>query len=294
MNWESDVRLALEGATLLLDWTETASTRNLEPGSFILQKTREMVEFYQGLANRGFKRILDAGIFRGGSVVLLDQLLTPTRLLAFDISAARLPALDLYIDERNAAHRLHLRYGVDQADEASLKAIVAEEFSGEPLDMIVDDASHLLAQTRATFDATFPCLRDGGLYVIEDWGWAHWPGMWQENGGPWPHLPSLTQLVTEIAMACASRPDVVRDVLVRRDLVAVTRGPGDLPKAFRLADHYQTAGRRFLELGRDGGVFAPAAVRPAFLRRAKWVVQHEGMAGITRRVWHRLGLDRQK
>ena len=40
---------------------------------------------------------------------------------------------------------------------------------GEPLDLVIDDASHLYGPTMASFEVLFPRLRPGGLYVIEDW-----------------------------------------------------------------------------------------------------------------------------
>jgi hypothetical protein len=34
---------------------------------------------------------------------------------------------------------------------------------------VIDDASHLLDPTRASFNVPFPLVRPGGVYVIEDW-----------------------------------------------------------------------------------------------------------------------------
>ena len=65
---------------------------------------------------------------------------------------------------------VHAYYGVDQGDAATLRRIVADEFGGEPLDLVIDDASHLLDPTRSSFNVLFPLLRPGGVYVIEDWG----------------------------------------------------------------------------------------------------------------------------
>jgi hypothetical protein len=46
--------------------------------------------------------------------------------------------------------------------------IIATEFGAMPLDLVSDDASHLLRETRASFNALFPRLRSGGEYIIED------------------------------------------------------------------------------------------------------------------------------
>ena len=49
--------------------------------------------------------------------------------------------------------------------------------------MRVDDASHFYFESRATLNLALPYMRPDGLYVIEDWGWAHWPGdVWQKGG----------------------------------------------------------------------------------------------------------------
>ncbi|MCU0292142.1 MAG: class I SAM-dependent methyltransferase [Thermoanaerobaculaceae bacterium] len=288
MIWESDTKLVLDGAVVELDWTEGGLARLCGPDRFVLQKTREMVSYYASLAGSRCQRVLEAGILRGGSVVLLDQLLQPQHLVAFDLSPQRLPDLDAYLLHRGAAERVRLHFGVDQSDTRTLRRLILAEFGQEPLDLVIDDASHLLPETRATFNTVFPHLRPGGLYVIEDWGWAHWPGTWQDQGGPWARHPSLTQLVLELVMTSASRPDVVTDVLVRRDIVTVTRGPAVLPEGFDISRSYLTAGRRFAEEPRrDHGSRFPL---PQVLRRAQWVWRHEGARGIARRVAKRLGL----
>ena len=38
---------------------------------------------------------------------------------------------------------------------------------------MIDDASHLLAESRSSFESLFPRLRPGGLYIIEDWNAGH-------------------------------------------------------------------------------------------------------------------------
>lgn len=42
------------------------------------------------------------------------------------------------------------------------------------LDLVVDDASHMLSETLSSFEQFFPLLRPGGLYIIEDWSWGQW------------------------------------------------------------------------------------------------------------------------
>ena len=60
-------------------------------------------------------------------------------------------------------------YGVDQADQAGLVAIVDEVIPGQELDLVIDDASHRYDETRASFEVLYHTLRAGGLYIVEDW-----------------------------------------------------------------------------------------------------------------------------
>ncbi|MCG5435258.1 class I SAM-dependent methyltransferase [Micromonospora foliorum] len=44
-----------------------------------------------------------------------------------------------------------------------------------PLDIVIDDGSHACADVILAFNALFPALRPGGLYVIEDLQTSYWP-----------------------------------------------------------------------------------------------------------------------
>jgi hypothetical protein len=45
-----------------------------------------------------------------------------------------------------------------------------------PLDLIVDDGSHVNGDQITTFKTLFPHLNPGGYYVIEDLQTSYWPG----------------------------------------------------------------------------------------------------------------------
>mmetsp|Transcript_80860 Transcript_80860/g.261854 ORF Transcript_80860/g.261854 Transcript_80860/m.261854 type:complete len:328 (+) Transcript_80860:48-1031(+) len=57
-------------------------------------------------------------------------------------------------------------YYMDQSDEVALKALSKHEPQG--WDVIIDDGSHVPAHQIISFQALFPMLRPGGLYVVED------------------------------------------------------------------------------------------------------------------------------
>ena len=76
-------------------------------------------------------------------------------------------------------------------------------------DLIIDDASHLYCESRQTFELSFPFLRPGGWYVVEDWGWPHWPGKQYFVGHS-----ALSVLIMELLMLCASTEDIISEVRV--------------------------------------------------------------------------------
>jgi hypothetical protein len=161
--------------------------------------------------------------------------------------------LDEYVRRYELAESVKPIFGIDQADATTMRSLISSGFGGAPLDLVVDDGCHFLEETRATFETVFPFLRPGGVYVIEDWSWAHTPGDFQEKGGLWPEKPALTLLLLELAMLCASRPDLVTSVEVTPGLVIVHKGSEAVVDTdFTLSANYLTAGRVFLEEG-----FAP-------------------------------------
>jgi hypothetical protein len=73
------------------------------------------------------------------------------------------------IEKHRLGDVVHTAFGLDQADRASLTSFVDAHIPPEGLDLVIDDASHLLGPTRVSFEVLFPRLRPGGLYVLEDW-----------------------------------------------------------------------------------------------------------------------------
>ncbi len=60
----------------------------------------------------------------------------------------------------------------DQSNPSTLAALVAEI---GPLDIVIDDGSHLSDHVLTSFTEIFPRLSSGGIYVIEDLQTAYWP-----------------------------------------------------------------------------------------------------------------------
>ena len=158
--------------------------------------------------------------------------------------------------ERGLDSIVRPHWEVDQADGERLRQIVADELGGEPIDIVIDDASHLLAPTRATFDALFPMLRPGGTYLLEDWAWAH--GI----TNAWKHRTPLSVLVFELMLANAHRPEAVERLDVNRDWALVRRGPRELDGSFSLLEHCGERGRMLLPPPGAGIVTTKPRLRP--------------------------------
>jgi hypothetical protein len=210
---------------------------------FSLYKNRQLLEqFDRFWATTEFRprRMLEIGIWDGGSTALWFEHLRPERLVAIDLMDREdSPYFRRYVASNELEGRLVTRWRTDQSNRAALLEIVERDLGGE-LDFVIDDGSHLLAPTRASFEILFPLLPPGGWYVIEDWAWEHWPEF-QDPGNFWAGEDGLTALVNELVAATGSSRTLIRRVAVHEGFVAVERADGDPPKHdFRLSDHVRS------------------------------------------------------
>lgn len=113
-------------------------------------------------------------------------------------------------------------YGLSQ-DDPALDDVLHDEFP-DGIDLIIDDASHQYEQTRKTFEIAFPHLKPGGLYVIEDWAWAHTQGQ-QEEDHPWYRRKALTNLVFELVVNLP-RSAQLQSLDMRPELIAIEKAAG--------------------------------------------------------------------
>jgi len=184
-------------------------SRKTDKDRFILLKDRSSLEQYASVfADAPPRTMLEFGIFQGGSSALFSLWFELDKFVGIDLCAP-VAAFDDFCRTHPVGSRIRSYYGVSQTDRARIEQIVRDEFADAPLDAVIDDASHLYANTRCTFEIAFPLLRPGGMYVIEDWGWAHWPDSEYFMG----ETP-LSMLIMELLMLCASRSDLVSDLHV--------------------------------------------------------------------------------
>jgi 23S rRNA U2552 (ribose-2'-O)-methylase RlmE/FtsJ len=138
----------------------------------IVHKWKHYLEIYHkhfaSFRNKTF-RLLEIGVFRGGSLRLWRQYFGPNAtIFGVDID----PACAAF-DGQDAQVRIG-----SQANSAFLERVVAE-MGG--LDIVIDDGSHVSSHQRASFNFLFPRLNEGGIYVCEDLHTNYWRG-WLEGG----------------------------------------------------------------------------------------------------------------
>lgn len=213
------------------------------PDEIIVLKPLGLFEQHaQVIRERKVQNLLELGIFEGGSAILFALLFEWLHIAAIDIRPPDPPVLD-HLERLGLTERVRLCYGVSQDDRATLEAVITEEFGNEPVDMALDDASHQYELSRASFEILFPMLRPGGVHVIEDWAWSHWPGIFQNS--LWTDVPALSNLAFELTMLTGSRPELVEKMEIRPGTIAVFKNAGAPPvSGFRLDTAFLSRGRR--------------------------------------------------
>jgi hypothetical protein len=260
LHWLDDDRFEVDCVTFHTGMDERSrSTKD----RFHLVKPRQLLERYEELISAlRPRRIIELGIFQGGSAALLHLMANPDVLVALDIRRDPAAALEEFIDERGLRHRVLTKYGFDQSDVVRLRRLVASEF-GNGLDLVVDDASHRLAPTRASFNALFPHLRPGGVFVIEDWSGLHQfeaalhtmistdpsarARLDKKVRAGWTAATPLSVLLFELVLASAYAPQLFDEIVIADGWAHVVRGSESIdPDTFDVSHVYSDTARRLL------------------------------------------------
>jgi hypothetical protein len=249
LEWRGSDELRIGDIRFRLSFDTDQLKRGLpDKDCYLLGKPRHMVEKALEIqAERRISRVFEMGILRGGSVVLYDIIFRPERIVAIDHDPNPVDELENYIRNHRKSEIVKPYYGVSQDDREKMEKLLSLQFPSRDIDLIIDDASHLYAQTREAFNICFPYVAPGGLYVIEDWAWAHWSGdYWQKENAFFKDKPALSNLLIELFMLSASRPDLASELRVDHNKVTVRKGDGKLPAGqFDIADHYLLRGQKF-------------------------------------------------
>jgi cephalosporin hydroxylase len=195
---------------------------------FLFYKIRELVDqyelFFNRIGNVGTSNVFELGVFGGGSIPFWNELLQPEKHIGIDLQDIIVTDyLKSYIKNKRESGKLIEIYGeVDQADKRQMRRLANEIFQG-PLDLVIDDASHLYHQTKASFESLFPLLRSGGLYIIEDWAWGHWDDFFASDHF-WVDEVPPTRLIHELTEMAGTDASIIRSIQVYRGFVVVERG----------------------------------------------------------------------
>jgi SAM-dependent methyltransferase len=240
ITWQTDDSLVLGDATFKIipaNWQRDRIA--MEGADFLIFKPRQLVELYvETIARLKPQRIFELGILQGGSTAMLLGLARPGRLVAIDRMRVKGPGqrLEQHASRAGFEDVVRIHGEVDQADRRRLAEVVARDFGTEPLDLVVDDCSHLYEPTKASFNELFPRLRHGGLYVIEDWTWAHTPLGAEPLDGMWPEQVPLTRLLFELLLAIPSMPGLISEISIEHHATLVRRGDAAVdPHGFELS-----------------------------------------------------------
>jgi SAM-dependent methyltransferase len=229
--------------------SEISDAIDSTPDKFVMMKDDSMIKRCLASFPASVENMVELGIYKGGSIAMYEELFTPNRLVGIDLLPERVAALDEYLDRRDATDRVRLHYGTAQDDRQAIKGILREDFADNRcLDVVIDDASHQYQPTKEALKILLPLLRPGGIYLIEDWGWAHCrpeDRHWRNPEYNLDDIP-LSRLVFEAVMVSCSNPEVISDVLIDWGRAILVRGWKDVPEPdFEISRYFTTDLWRF-------------------------------------------------
>lgn len=231
--WHGD-HMKLKDLLFVVEHCRGQGEKPVSDENFGLYKVKQIYDQYEKIfSERPYfqaKNIMEIGIWDGGSLVIWNELFMPSKLVGVDFRQDRCDSkyFEAYIEKNDFSSRIKTYWGTNQADRNVMLEIYAREFQ-EPLDLIIDDASHFYEETRASFEILFPKLREGGLYIIEDWAWMHWQEF--DEHPYFAGKTGLTQLVIELTeMIGSARGLHPASLTVLPGLVAVEKGALEIPQ----------------------------------------------------------------
>lgn len=228
-----------------------------------LRKIPKFVARYRDLARelQGC-RMVEVGVDQGGSTSFFLKLFRPYGLLAIDLSPEPVPVLTEFLAEHDKEQQVKVHWGVDQADTVQVPRLVEETFGDQALDIVVDDASHLLAPTTATFEMLFPRLRQGGVYVIEDWTGDHLLERrlnLEIAANPRGDIAAklaaapetefqmpMSFLICQLLIACARNPDWIAGIRASNGICEIRRGVAEIEPGTPVTSYIGETGKRML------------------------------------------------
>jgi hypothetical protein len=108
------------------------------------------------------RRVIEFGVFHGASIRWLANCFPRAEIIGADI----LPAQSDWPADTRICYRQ-----IDQADRDSVKAML-DDIKG-PVDLIIDDGSHIPQHQASCLAEGMKRLRPAGLFILEDIGTSH-------------------------------------------------------------------------------------------------------------------------
>lgn len=211
--------------------------------SFAVVKGNALLQSYVDLTAHAPKSIFEVGFFEGGSSVFLDRLYQPDQLTCVDLRPDRIQYCDDYIQQHARQNAFRMFYGIDQSDKDTLRQMVMDHHGGS-LDLAIDDASHEYYRSKATFEALFPFLKPGCVYLLEDHAWAHTP-IYQKRKRPWKkQTKALTNLVFELTMVMSTNPGLISRIDMDAASCRIYRGPQKIDAPLLIENEYIARGNK--------------------------------------------------
>lgn len=241
-SWVDTETCDLAGVTIKVGRKDFSSLKTTRDTVYVL-KGRSFFEQYQHLfASNPPDNILEIGVFEGGSIMLFADIWEEATLVGIDLRAQNNEVIK-HLQNLGFSERVKLFYSVSQDDQNKIVNIINNAFKSK-IDLVIDDASHRYKFTKSTFEIVFPHISNGGHYIIEDWGWAHWRA-WQTTN----HLTdqvAMSNLVFELVMSSASSPEIIGKVTIdsRMCIVEKSRECPPLGDGFKLDDIYLARGKK--------------------------------------------------
>lgn len=179
----------------------TGPAPNFKGASYLEEYLRLMQEHLSST-----RLIVELGVAEGASLLAWSRLCPNARIIGVDHQLE--PRIAAILDVLGLDGRVSL-LDLDHNDPDRIAAAI-----DAPIDLLIDDGSHLLEPTRRCFLRLFDLVRPGGWYCIEDWG----AGYWESFGGPETGVHRLIhELIDEIALEDRMKPEAGAHRAARRD-----------------------------------------------------------------------------
>lgn len=251
IEWTGDNEADIEGLRFLFG-RETDGAVEVPAGTIRVAKPAHgLKQLVSRIQSHPIENVVEIGVLQGGSLAFWHRLLRPARCVGLDVSDHAVVELEKYLASPAYEGPPPMFVPrIDQGDRIGLRAFTQMAPGESWIDLVLDDASRQYGPTRRCFEEVFPSLRPGGLYVIEDWAWAHWKDHgWKQRLATDGYGQSLTTLLLQIMAVAANLPTLISRVEVNPGFAVITRGDMPVVNAnFNLAQHTVVLGRKFVEM----------------------------------------------